>query len=164
MKMIPLSMGLSAMVDDCDYDALSRYKWHAAKSKRTFYARRQRRIFSGYGGQTSVPMHHDIVGKPTFGLQIDHINGNGLDNTRDNLRVVTARENSQNYHIDKTSKYPGVSLCKDRKKMWTAHIHSGDTYQKCLGYFYTEEEAHARYVLACNRIATLQHVFTIEPA
>lgn len=75
--------------------------------------------------------------------QIDHIDGNGLNNTRDNLRIVSCRQNNQNRHISKSSKYPGVSFNKFRGK-WHAYIRVGKK-RKHLGYFNTEEEAFNVY-------------------
>lgn len=95
-KEIPLTQGKVAIVDDEDYAALSQYKWQVTKRRHTCYARR------AIGGGKYLYMHTAILGKKE-GFMADHINGNGLDNRRDNLRLVTQRQNSQNRHIPKAS-------------------------------------------------------------
>lgn len=150
MKEIILTQGKVALVDDGDYEFLNKFKWYAKKSRLTFYAVHNIRFFSGYGGQRQLTMHHMILGKSIDLLQCDHIDGNGLNNQRLNLRIVTSRQNCQNLHINRTSRYPGVSYRKGkcRTKPWIAHIWFGSHIQKVLGYFQTEEEAYAAYVKA----------------
>jgi hypothetical protein len=90
IRYIPLTRGLHAIVDAADYQWLSRYKWHAlcSRKKRTFYAARN-------VGRRAVLMHRVIM-KPPKGMVVDHINGNGLDNRRCNLRICTPAENTRN--------------------------------------------------------------------
>lgn len=80
-------------------------------------------------------------------LQVDHINGNGLDNRRGNMRLTTTRGNGQNLHIKKTSMYPGVRIDKLGKK-WQAQI-KVDGKQKHIGTFEREIDAAAAYNVAC---------------
>ena len=141
---IILTQGKVALVDDEDYSTLSKYKWCAHKQKNTFYAVRQ--IPDGNGKQKQIKMHMEIAGTPK-GLVTDHINGDGLDNRRVNLRIVTKRQNSQNRHHKKTSKYPGVSFRADLQK-WQAYIKI-ESHQKHLGYFDDEEAAYHAYCGAC---------------
>jgi hypothetical protein len=148
MKSIPLTQNLSAIVDDEDFQHLNRFRWYAKKHRRTFYAVRNVRIHPGYGGQRQLKMHSEIAGDVTPPLQYDHIDGNGLNNLRSNLRVVSPRENCQNLHVPKTSRFPGVSFLPGRNKPWVAHIWYGSNTQKTLGYFFTEEEAHDCYLAA----------------
>lgn len=89
---IPLSKGLVALVDDGDYDALSRHKWCAQRGKGTHYAMRKVVLA---GEQHFVYMHVAIMGARP-GMQIDHIDHDGLNNQRDNLRHVTQHGNMQN--------------------------------------------------------------------
>lgn len=80
------------------------------------------------------------------GLVVDHINHNGLDNRRRNLRIVTAKQNSWNMRSAKgrgTSNYKGVGWVKNKRK-WRASI-SIDNKPKHLGYFEDEKKAAAAY-------------------
>ena len=97
-------------------------------------------------------MHHAILGKPSSGLMIDHKDGNGLNNTRANLRVVTRQQNDWNRGFTwntpkktKTSKFKGVSL---KEGKWRAQIFFKGKIH--LGTFNTAEEAAKIYdVAAC---------------
>ena len=84
-------------------------------------------------------------------LEVDHINGDGLDNRRSNLRLCTRRQNSMNQKKQKncTSKYKGVSWSKRRKK-WAAAITLYGKY-KSLGFFDDEEEAAQAYRVAARK-------------
>jgi hypothetical protein len=141
MKQIELTQGKAAIIDDDDYVKVNQYKWYANKHGKTFYARRN--IHIGKNRQSNIKMHHFILGKPLPGYEYDHIDGNGLNNQKSNIVMKTHRQNCQNRHIAKASKYPGISWFK-RTKQWIAQI---QTNGKCrgLGYFATEEEAYAAY-------------------
>ena len=153
MREIVLTQGKVALVDDEDYPALIKYRWcaHAEREqyKPTVISRwyAQRRILRhevGYPGH--IPMHRMILNPPK-GLITDHINGDGLDNRRENLRVVSYRANLQNIHPEKTSKYPGVCW-SFRAKKWRAYIHL-NRKQRHLGLFSDEKEAATVYRVAC---------------
>lgn len=83
-------------------------------------------------------------------LQIDHINGIRSDNRIENLRIVTARENSQNRVLHRNGRLVGCSWNK-RKHKWYAHLQVGGTIAH-LGYFDTEEKAHAAYCRATEML------------
>jgi hypothetical protein len=100
MKKIPLTQGYFAIVDDSDFDMLNRVKWHANKGHNTFYA--QRSVLQENGKWKNVQMHRVILGVHDPKIQVDHINGDGLDNRRCNLRSCTRSENMQNQQIIKT--------------------------------------------------------------
>lgn len=142
-KEIPLTQGKIAIVDDEDFEELSRYKWCAHKDGNTFYALRS--IRKEDGKYTKITMHQQILGKKE-GYEIDHINGNGLDNRHENLRHVTHRQNGQNRHISKSSRYPGVYWLKQRRK-WYSRIRLNGK-MKSLGLFNNEYEAFMAYVNA----------------
>jgi len=114
-KLIPLTQGKFAIVDAEDYDWLSQYKWCAAKDRYTFYAHR------GSSG-TTVTMHRVIMRAPK-GVMCDHINHNGLDNRKSNLRLCTNAQNQYNKSPKKgcASRYKGVVWRRDCKK-WRARI------------------------------------------
>lgn len=148
MKEIPLNHGKVALVDDEDYVNLSKYKWRARNPyKQLWYAVRDssRKL----GKPRTISMHVEIMGTPK-GRDTDHINGDGLDNRRENLRVCTHRENGQNRHQIKTSKYPGVSWEKYRRKWRAAITVNGKTNH--IGLFEVEEDAAVAYQQACENL------------
>ena len=113
--LIPLTQGKFAIVDAEDYDRLNRYQWYACKCKSTYYAAR------GVGRQT-IRMHREIM-RASKGVLVDHINHNGLDNRKSNLRLCTNAQNSYNQQASSTgtSIYKGVSWHKCSRK-WSARI------------------------------------------
>jgi hypothetical protein len=91
MKEIKLTKGKTAIVDDEDFDRLSQYKWQFAVigyARRTVYVK-------GKKGRQTLYMHRDILATPSD-MFTDHINGNRLDNRKENLRVCTQAENNRN--------------------------------------------------------------------
>ena len=144
MKEIPLTQEKVALVDDEDFEQLSQFKWYAIRMGRLIYAAHQQRVFSGYSGQRLLLMHSQILKRHSNAVEVDHIDGNGLNNIRSNLRLVTRRQNCQNYHITKTSRFPGVSWDKTYGR-WQSHVWFGQTHI-ALGRFDTEEEAYSEYV------------------
>lgn len=102
-----------AKISAIDYENISRYTWHMKTvSDSLSYA------FTNVNGQKTA-MHHLIIGKPSQGYVVDHLNHDGLDNTRANLRFATYTQNSQNTKkMESTSsKYKGVHW-DNRKKKW----------------------------------------------
>jgi hypothetical protein len=103
MKYIKLSQGKRAKVDDEDYEELSKRKWSCNNGYAKSY-------FSYENGiQTYLWMHREILNAPKD-KQVDHINGDGLDNRKENLRLCTCVENIWNRGLQKnnTSGYRGV--------------------------------------------------------
>ena len=148
MKEIPLTRGLVAIVDDEDFEWLNQWKWCARRrlDERTQYAGRQTPDPTRRAKQRMVFMHRLIVECPD-GMVVDHINGNGLDNRRSNLRICTHAENLRNRGGNRgsTSKYKGVSRCAgSRSNPWQALIES-NRKKYLLGYFPTEEAAARAY-------------------
>ena len=84
------------------------------------------------------------------GIQIDHINGNRIDNRVENMRLVTHRENNQNKEVHREGQLFGCSFHK-RDKKYMAQIQVGNK-RVHLGCYATEEEAHNIYVSACKHI------------
>lgn len=112
MKEITLTRGFVAMVDDEDYTALSAHKWFAKSDhNHTVYAARN------CHGRT-FRMHRIILNAPS-GVLVDHINGNGLDNRRENLRLATPQENSRNRRLrsDSISRFKGVAMVRGAWRM-----------------------------------------------
>ena len=133
IRYISLTRGKHAIVDAADYPALAKYKWYAQgePGSRRFYAARTHK-------GRAIWMHRQIM-KPPKGMVVDHINGNGLDNRRCNLRICTQLENAQNSHRRRPgkSRFRGVHPRGDK---WQAAIqHDGE--QMYLGLFDTEVEA-----------------------
>lgn len=144
MKTIPLTQGMFAKVDDADHAVLSQWKWYALKQPNTYYACRDIRVD---GRRVTVWMHRLINGTPAH-LKTDHINGDGLDNQRHNLRSATHQQNMINSARHKTfsSRFRGVTWHKLNSR-WCAQI-TIDKQHINLGSFATEEEAHKAYVEA----------------
>lgn len=141
-RMIKCREGQVAWVDDEDYEKLIRYYWKAYQNGNTFYPRR-RLPHTKYFGWS---MYWDILGRPDKGFVIDHIDGDGMNNRKENLRVVTVRQNSQNKHTAKTSQYPGVHRANNK---WIAKITiEGSLIQ--LGAYDVELEAFEAYKTACS--------------
>ncbi len=143
MKEIPLTKGYKAIVDDEYYDYLNKWKWFAVQGRNTVYAAREERTKNHK--KKLILMHRVVVRKIRHGLFIDHINHNGVDNRKENLRVVTNRQNCQNRlsHRSSSSKYKGVSWHKSRQK-YQANIQI-DGKLKYLGRFNNEIEAAKAY-------------------
>jgi hypothetical protein len=145
-RIIPLTKGLVAIVSPEDYDRLAKYKWHAARHQRTFYA--QHGTGSAKSGRRRghlVMMHREIMGVEDD-RYVDHQNHNGLDNRRPNLRAATWEENCWNKRKRRSggsSIYKGV-MWDRRRKTWHAMI--GYKGKKIfIGYFDDEEEAARAY-------------------
>ena len=137
---IQLSQGKVAIVDSADYNDLSQYKWCAGKAGTNCYARRSIHISTK---KKSVELMHRVILGLKKGEICDHINGNGLDNRRINLRKATASQNAQNRKSWGTSKYLGVSLDRKRNK-WLAQIEK-EGKNIYLGAYVTEDEAALKY-------------------
>jgi hypothetical protein len=122
-RRIPLTQGQFAIVDNADYDELAMYKWYGIKNGRTFYAERFVKTNGIVRKRNLIGMHRQLLDVPA-GKVVDHINHNGLDNRRANLRIVTRAQNTWHNRKctgDFTSKYKGVSWAKIHSR-WLAKI------------------------------------------
>lgn len=146
MKEIPLTHGKIAFVDDEDFDLLDQFKWLAIRRGYTFYAARM----IGPKGNRSTILMHRVVMRCGLGEEVDHRNRDGLNNTRENLRMATRSENMRNSRRrkDNVSGFKGVSFHRSTRK-WQAHImlNQKSIY---LGIFTTPEEAHLAYCQAAE--------------
>lgn len=105
MKKIELTRGKVALVDDSDYKQLIKHKWYAHFDGTEWYAVRNVWIETPTRRRTTIKMHRYILGLQSGdGLVIDHINGDGLDNRRCNLRLATHAENLRNQRTQIKSK------------------------------------------------------------
>jgi hypothetical protein len=150
-RRIPLLGGLFATIDEQDYPLVSAYAWHALSRKHTTYA-----IANTWNGQRATQrtifMHRLILGaKP--GESCDHIDCNGLNNIRNNLRLATRSQNGANRRIFKGRKFKGVRRIPggiNARKVWQAVIRVRGQLMSC-GLYETPEQAAAAYDHAAVR-------------
>lgn len=134
----------SAIIDAEDLPRLSQYTWRLHRSSST--ARARRIVDDKY-------LHHVVLGyKPTTPYEVDHINGNGLDNRKCNLRVCTRQQNMWNSdgHCNRRSKYKGVCFHL-ASGLWRSRLNIGG-HEFC-NYHKTEEAAANAY----NKMAMVLH-------
>jgi hypothetical protein len=147
MKEIQLTKGNIAIVDDDTYTDLIQYRWCMA---------------GGYAYNSRLGTMHRYLMKQPYNkgqrgtrrdqLQVDHINGDRLDNRLENLRLASGSENSLNYEsVRGRSKYRGVIWAGSQKSLldndrpWIVRIKLPGQSRKYLGSFKTEEEAALAY-------------------
>ena len=134
MKEIPLTKGYVAIVDEIDYYRLIERTWSF-----NYYAYRHIRVRDKPGGKRKsifIAMHREIIGAVP-GQEVDHINGNKLDNRRCNLRICSRTENLYNRNQIGYGKHGhvGVDYRKDMSK-WRARV-----VRSLVGYYKTKEDA-----------------------
>jgi len=143
MKKIPLTLDKFALVDDKDFKWLNQWKWRTHKNGYCYYV-----VASDVAGLKNVFMHRLILGlKKGDGMEVDHINGDALDNRRSNLRACTHAQNICNQALRKDNKtgYRGTYRTTNSKiKKWWAGIRL-DSKSIYLGSFATVEEAARAY-------------------
>lgn len=142
-RWVPLTQGQFALVDEEDYERVVAINWQYTKTQNQRPAYASTRIYRINGTNTSkaIAMHRFIMHEPEY--EVDHINMNGLDNRKCNLRLATKSQQRINQYKQQgtTSKYRGV--CRARNK-WVAGIKvNGSRYR--LGTFDSEEEAARKY-------------------
>jgi len=143
MKLIPLTKGYFAQVDDEDFEWLSQWKWCAHVASNTVYAVRNIKIEKGEWAL--IWMHRQILGLTDPKVIGEHSDGNGLNNTRKNIRPATHSQNQMNRASKRnaSSIHKGVSWNKQLKK-WISVIYIGGE-KKHLGCFENEEDAARVY-------------------
>lgn len=133
-KFVPLTKGRAAIIDEADYEWVSQYQWFLQTTpKGGAYAIRME-------GRGRVLMHRDIIGC-NDGEYVDHRNGDGLDNRRENLRACEQSQNALNHagHKERVSRFKG--LCKQKSSgRWIASFRG-----KYVGIFNKEEDAALAY-------------------
>lgn len=146
MKTIPLTQGFVAIVDDADFEAVSKFKWYAARRKQRVYAARNAVLNTGR--RTIVYLHRELMGVP----KVDHRDGDGLNNQRHNLRPATYQENIRGFRRKQrgaTSEFRGVSWHRGDRR-WRARIHV-DGVNFGLGNFVSQEDAARAYDEAARK-------------
>lgn len=141
---IELTQGHLAIVDADDYEELSKFKWSVMDKSNTFYAKR------GQPGRTAAMLMHRQIMKAVDGVLVDHVNGNGLDNRKCNLRFCTPQQNAFNtkrFPNKKSSRFKGVYK---RDNRWQVNICFGGKL-KYVGFFRTEVEAAIAYNEAAKK-------------
>lgn len=139
MAEILLNTGKLCLVDEEDLLSVGEFSWWELRGPCTSY------VVRSLSDNTKLYLHREITNCPKD-RYVDHINGNGLDNRRSNLRIVTSSENNFNTSKRKntTSKYLGVHFRKHTNK-WCAKGKSKLGVQYHLGDFTTEIEAALAY-------------------
>lgn len=146
MKEIPLTQGQVALVDDEDFDRVSKYNWSARKFSNGFYA------YRGWVDSKTKKVKNHSLGvfllNPPKGSVVDHLNGNPLDNRKSNLRVASKQQNTWNRSVCKTST-TGIKNVMPRKSKVDGRILNYrvglmiDGKYKQFGPYSTVEEAVA---------------------
>lgn len=133
MTTIKLSQGKEAIIDEADYESVSKYKWTYCINKKDGH----QFVIHGWAkgsGKKNLYLGRYIVDAPDH-LEVDHINQNPLDNRRSNLRLATRSQNAANIRkrSDNTTGYKGISFDKSRNKFIVIFTNKGK--QKNLGRF-----------------------------
>lgn len=153
MREIALTQGKKTLVDENDYEQLSGYRWCAWNNGRgRWYA--VTRVATGLDSPRQRNLYlHRLLMKATK-QQVDHVNGDGLDNRRVNLRLCTTAQNAANRgrREGTSSKYKGVCWAGDSVGKWKASVRENGK-RKHLGYFTSQNEA----AIAYNRAARVLH-------
>lgn len=142
MREVRLTRGYVALVDDADYESVvASGPWQAVPRKHTTYAKKG--IWLGNGKGTTISLHRFITG---YAL-VDHINGDGLDNRRSNLREATQRQNLMNRRRMGNSRQPFKGIYATAPGQWRARIRV-DGRRVSLGTYPTAREAARAYEAA----------------
>lgn len=148
MPIIQLTQGYDAIVDEQDYLVLRKIRWCVTINRKT-----GNRYAVGTINGKQVRMHRYLM-QPPANMLIDHIDGNGLNNCRSNLRIASASENLANVGMKKhnTSGYKGVHFTKQRSHLdtpWAAYL-GVLKKNRFLGYFETAKIAAKAYDAAAK--------------
>ena len=146
-RLIPLTQDKHALIDAEDWDKIKNRIWCAAHIGQNWYAITNELTSVGY---RHIGMHRIITGAPA-GMDVDHINFDGLDNRKINLRICTRGQNKCNARVPArgTSRYRGVCWHKKSGK-WTASIQF-NSKKYSLGYYHSESEAALAYNQAASK-------------
>ena len=142
IRQIILTKGKVAIVDSNDYEYLSQWKWCCSEDG---YAVRSEKSNERKNNIRKQIKMHRVIMNPISKINIDHIDGDKLNNCKHNLRIATTSQNGMNRKksANCTSKFKGVYWNKTEKK-WKVTIRSNSKYYH-LGYFKSETEAAIAY-------------------
>lgn len=145
----PSHPGMFATIDEEDADKVSGFRWNVRKDVNTFSATAA--VYLGGRRQKIVSMHRIIMPCPE-GMMIDHINLDGLDNRKENLRIAANSQNVMNQGLrsSNSSGFKGV-YWKTQENRWVAQIRSNGRYW-FLGYFDDPVLAAIAYDMAAQEI------------
>lgn len=148
MREIALTQGYVAWIDDEDFERISEWNWQIARRRKSvaLYASGALRI---NGKRKMMLLHRFIINAPD-GYPVDHIDGNGLNCQRANLRVCSTTENLRNRGIQKnnSSGFKGVAKAKNRWRATLQKRIEGKRRQICLGLYDDPAEAARAYDIA----------------
>lgn len=141
---VPLTRGYEAVIDADDVQLVSGMNWYACVTPWTVYPARKIR------GSTEIRMYNVLIADKPTGFVVDHIDCNGLNNLRSNLRLATPSQNQHNKRRQKNNKsgLKGVSFDKKNKKWLSCICLNGRRYN--LGRYQTPEQAHEAYRKAAD--------------
>ena len=139
MKEIPLTRGKVALIDDDDYPWISQFKWCAGKHYSTYYA--QRSYWLPYKKAYETEFMHRRIMHTGPDFQVDHLNHNGLDNRKRNMRLCTTRQNAENQRNQSKHGIGVVKRAKCPQRPFELRIAFHGKQQKYIGNFATPEEA-----------------------
>lgn len=142
MKKIKLTQGKFALVDDDDFERLSQHKWHYAEDAKKGKPGYAKRRTPGRGPW--IWMHKEIIGAGS-NTQVDHIDGNKLNNSKSNLRKCSPTQNKQNRTLTNKNKtgFKGVSWVV-RANSWRARLHCNGK-ERWAGYWKDIKQAALAY-------------------
>jgi len=143
-RWVPLTCGKFAKIDEADFERVSQHRWcvsEAGRARSLLYA-------VSWIGRKRVYLHHFILGV----IGVDHRNGDGLDNRRENLRPATSQENHHNSVVRADSKtgFKGVNF--DKRGFYRAWICIGRRHKKHLGCFKDPKDAARAYNVAAKSL------------
>jgi hypothetical protein len=146
MKLIPLTRGLFAQVDDWNYEWLNHWRWYASRAEKKYYAARSRSL--NEGKKKTILMHRQIM-NTSDDMEVDHVNHDTLNCQEYNMRNCTGLQNKKNVLPRGKSKYLGVSFLKipykNRVYVYITARIKILSINKHLGTFQTEEAAARAY-------------------